>query len=102
MKLWAQENVPRVDVREQTKRFVDYWRSLPGQRGVRIDWTATWRNWMRKAGDDAPLRPSSYAERTAVALHPDGRGAERLQAALLVGSGKASLTEEEDRVALHA
>lgn len=24
--------------------FVDYWRGIPGQRGVKLDWPATWRN----------------------------------------------------------
>jgi len=32
--------------------FRDYWVSVPGQKGVKLDWTATWRNWIRnqKAG----------------------------------------------------
>jgi uncharacterized protein YdaU (DUF1376 family) len=29
------------------ERFVDYWRAQPGQQGVRADWLATWRNWVR-------------------------------------------------------
>lgn len=28
--------------------FVDYWASIPGQRGVRLDWEATWRNRCRE------------------------------------------------------
>lgn len=31
-------------------RFRDYWIAQPGQRGVKMDWDATWRNWLRKAG----------------------------------------------------
>jgi uncharacterized protein YdaU (DUF1376 family) len=32
--------------------FRDYWVSVPGQKGIKLDWTATWRNWIRnqKAG----------------------------------------------------
>jgi uncharacterized protein YdaU (DUF1376 family) len=32
--------------------FRDYWVSVPGQKGVKLDWSATWRNWVRnqKAG----------------------------------------------------
>lgn len=30
-------------------RFRDYWASAPGAKGVKLDWDATWRNWMRKA-----------------------------------------------------
>lgn len=28
--------------------FGDYWRGIPGQRGVKLDWRGTWRNWVRK------------------------------------------------------
>ena len=31
-------------------RFRDYWIAQPGQKGVKTDWDATWRNWLRKAG----------------------------------------------------
>jgi hypothetical protein len=30
-------------------RFRDYWVSQPGQKGVKADWLATWRNWCRRA-----------------------------------------------------
>lgn len=30
--------------------FRDYWIAQPGQRGVKLDWLATWRNWVRRAG----------------------------------------------------
>lgn len=29
-------------------RFRDYWIAKPGQNGVKLDWSATWRNWCRK------------------------------------------------------
>jgi hypothetical protein len=28
--------------------FLDYWIAQPGQRGVKTDWPATWRNWVRR------------------------------------------------------
>lgn len=31
------------------KEFRDYWISVPGQRGVKLDWFATWRNWVRNS-----------------------------------------------------
>jgi len=58
MKIWARETVPEVDIRDQTQRFVDYWRAQPGQRGVKLDWLATWRNWMRSARDRMRPPPS--------------------------------------------
>ena len=30
-------------------KFFDYWRAQPGQKGVKTDWPATWRNWCRNA-----------------------------------------------------
>jgi hypothetical protein len=28
-------------------QFKDYWVSVPGQKGCKLDWLATWRNWVR-------------------------------------------------------
>lgn len=39
---------PDLIAREMA-RFRDYWASAPGSKGVKLDWDATWRNWMRKA-----------------------------------------------------
>lgn len=33
-------------------KFRDYWTAQPGQKGVKADWTATWRNWLRRASED--------------------------------------------------
>lgn len=32
-------------------KFRDYWTAQPGQKGVKTDWSATWRNWVRKAAE---------------------------------------------------
>lgn len=46
MREWAREKVPGVDIESETEKFVDYWLA----HGKRMaDWTATWRNWMRRA-----------------------------------------------------
>jgi hypothetical protein len=34
---------------EEANKFRDYWNSQPGQKGVKLDWPATWRNWCRNA-----------------------------------------------------
>ncbi len=63
MRAWVREHAPDVSPQEHEK-FCDYWRGVAGQRGVKLDWFATWRNWMRKAQEDAtPHRPAS--------AHPD-------------------------------
>lgn len=35
-------------------RFLDHWRAQPGQRGVKLDWGATWRNWIRRSAEYGP------------------------------------------------
>lgn len=32
-------------------KFRDYWTAVSGQKGVKRDWDATWRNWLRNAKD---------------------------------------------------
>lgn len=38
------------------RKFTDYWLSVPGQRGVKLDWERTWCNWMRTALERGGLR----------------------------------------------
>lgn len=62
--------------------FVDHWRAVAGSRGVKLDWKATWRNWVRKDAQTAlekqarqkayamsrpsyPAKPSQYDESLA-------------------------------------
>ena len=44
---WAQQERPDLDVRKVADQFKDYWIAQPGQKGVKLDWDATWRNWVR-------------------------------------------------------
>lgn len=39
----------RPDLRpsEVAKRFYDHWIAQPGEKGRKVDWSATWRNWVR-------------------------------------------------------
>jgi len=46
---WTKRECPRIDCRVEAEKFRDYWRSKPGSSGVKLDWDATWRNWVRKA-----------------------------------------------------
>jgi hypothetical protein len=43
---------PSVDPKTEHAVFVDYWIAQPGQKGVKTDWDATWRNWMRRKQAD--------------------------------------------------
>lgn len=46
---WAKQKHPLVDIDTQTDAFIDYWTAQPGQKGVKSDWVATWRNWIRNS-----------------------------------------------------
>lgn len=37
-------------VSDELEIFKDYWFSVSGAKGVKLDWDATWRNWCRRAG----------------------------------------------------
>lgn len=34
-------------IRALAEDFADYWAAQPGQKGVKLDWPATWRRWVR-------------------------------------------------------
>ena len=38
---------PDLDPQSIFDQFKDYWVSVGGQKGTKLDWTATWRNWVR-------------------------------------------------------
>lgn len=57
--------------------FADYWHSAGGAKARKVDWRATWRNWVRREADRAPAatRPmarvhslSQAGQSTALAL----------------------------------
>lgn len=38
-------------IQREAERFRDYWHGKPGAAGRKLDWEATWRNWLRNATD---------------------------------------------------
>lgn len=51
MVTWAVEHCPDVDGRTETQKFINYWRSKTGKDATKLDWTATWQNWLLNARD---------------------------------------------------
>ena len=43
----AQQGIASQAARFEADKFRDFWISKPGQGGVKSDWQATWRNWIR-------------------------------------------------------
>ncbi|HSG62659.1 MAG TPA: YdaU family protein [Pseudomonadales bacterium] len=58
---WSKAERPDLDLRKVFAEFKDYWTSIPGSKGVRLDWSATWRNWVRKQ----TAVKQSYAQQAA-------------------------------------
>ena len=75
MVTWARERVPHVDGRLETEKFINHWRSKPGREATKLDWTATWRNWMLNATGGRPARASpnghGLVERDGLKLRPE-------------------------------
>ena len=42
---------PKVDLEAENRKFVDYWTAKAGKDATKLDWDATWRNWIRRAKD---------------------------------------------------
>ena len=38
---------PDLDVEETIEAFRDWWLSVPGAKGVKLDWDLTWKTWVR-------------------------------------------------------
>lgn len=64
---WAKDDqrLPDPIIERETAKFCDYWRAASGSKGVKLDWGATWRNWIRSAAERVPdgqkLKPGGSA-----------------------------------------
>lgn len=66
------EGIPDDLARRELPRFRDYWTAVSGQKGVKSDWPATWRNWLRRAADNAPRSAAAGRPSVAEMLRPAG------------------------------
>jgi len=48
-----------VNLSAELEKFRDYWISQPGQKGVKVDWAATWRNWIRRVAENPKSKKST-------------------------------------------
>jgi len=44
---FCKETRPELHPTRTFDQFKDYWIAQAGQKGVKLDWFATWRNWVR-------------------------------------------------------
>jgi hypothetical protein len=58
MVAWCRQECPGVDGRRETQKFVNYWMAKSGSGATKLDWPATWKNWMLTAADRIGTRAS--------------------------------------------
>lgn len=54
MRQASDAGLSQAESEREALKFRDYWISQPGQKGVKLDWPATWRNWCRHAAERRP------------------------------------------------
>ena len=54
----SSEGLTREEINREADRFRDYWTAASGRTACKLDWEATWRNWIRS---DLRKRPGSGA-----------------------------------------
>lgn len=47
LEAWAVKERPDLEMPAVVAKFGDYWRGVPGSRGMKLDWEATFRNFIR-------------------------------------------------------
>lgn len=63
---WCRQKRPDLSPSDVAERFRDHWSAVPGARGRKVDWPATWRNWVRNTRQGAPPAfATTAAERAA-------------------------------------
>ena len=59
---WAQGERPDLNIHKTGESFRDFWIAKAGAGGVKLDWLATWRNWVRS-------QKSSSVSAVPIAIH---------------------------------
>lgn len=53
---WAKAERSDIDPIKTADQFRDYWTAKPGKDGRKVDWLATWRNWVRSQRAQQPIK----------------------------------------------
>lgn len=67
---WCRQERADLDAERVAATFRDHWIAVPGARGRKLDWGATWRNWVRgeKRQHGPPPRASPQPSRYAATI----------------------------------
>lgn len=65
---FCKQQRPDLNPTEVFAGFRDYWIAQPGQKGVKTDWTATWRNWIRNTRVSTNSQPAKRDDKLDLLL----------------------------------
>lgn len=73
------EQRPELNAQQTFEKFKDYWIAQAGQKGVKLDWFATWRNWVRNT--NAPkVNPADIVRLTVPSKNEPDPALEKIKA----------------------
>jgi len=76
---FCKQERPELEPVQTFEKFKDYWIAQPGQKGVKLDWFATWRNWVRST--NAPkMNPADIARITVAPSNLPDPALEKIKA----------------------
>lgn len=61
--VFAKAERPDLDAQRVAERFADFWHAKPGKDGRKLDWFATFRNWVRAERVSPNAVPMTFRER---------------------------------------
>lgn len=67
---WAKGRRPDLDMTDVVESFRDFWLSKPGQGATKLDWNATFRNWVRNTRGPYWQRTAPVPVRPAPTTQP--------------------------------
>lgn len=77
---WCRTARPDLDPDKVAAKFADYWHGVSGKGGVKLDWLATWRNWVREERAQFKAQAADVSE-----WYETRRGVEKKAASLGMG-----------------
>ena len=76
---FCQTERPELSPVKTFDQFKDYWIAQAGQKGVKLDWFATWRNWVRST--NAPkMNPADFVRLTVAPSNLPDPALEKIKA----------------------
>lgn len=90
----AEQGMPSDIAAREAAKFRDYWSAKTGPSATKLDWPATWRNWVRRVCEERGFAPTAPPEKRGYQPTPeqlkaleDRRRAEREQASRVAAEG---------------